>query len=113
MLGDIPRDWHANAQIPCGDSHATLDVLHKSGSSDAGRVSAWGGTLNYDWPRWFARLAYDPYQNFSAQSAVNDVLLRLDNFAFHRTTARSSARGEDHGFHSAKKLSGPVDVRSR
>jgi hypothetical protein len=63
------RDWHANTQIPFGDSHATLDVLHKSGSSDAGRVSAWGGTLNYDWPRWFVRLAYDPYQNFSAQSA--------------------------------------------
>jgi hypothetical protein len=63
------RDWHSNVQIPCGDSHATLDVLHKSGSSDAGRVSAWGGTLNYDWPTWFARLAYDPYQNFSAQSA--------------------------------------------
>ena len=63
------RDWHANAQIPFGHSHATLDVLHKSGSSDAGRVSAWGGTLNYDWPTWFARLAYDPYQNFSAQSA--------------------------------------------
>jgi hypothetical protein len=63
------RDWHANAQIPFGDSHATVDVLHKTGLSDAGRVSAWGGTLNYDWPRWFARLAYDPYQNFSAQRA--------------------------------------------
>jgi hypothetical protein len=63
------RDWHANAQIPFGDSHATLDVLHKAGLSDVGHVSAWGGTLNYEWPRWFARLAYDPYQNFSAQSA--------------------------------------------
>jgi hypothetical protein len=36
------RDWHANAQIAFGDSHATLDVLHKSGSSDAGRVSVGG-----------------------------------------------------------------------
>jgi hypothetical protein len=63
------RDWHINTQIPFGASHATLDLLHKSGLSDAGRVSAWGGSANYDWPRWFLRLAYDPYQNFSAQSA--------------------------------------------
>jgi hypothetical protein len=63
------RDWHANVQIPWGASHATVDLLHKTGLSDAGRVSAWGGSFNYDWPRWFARLAYDPYQNFSAQSA--------------------------------------------
>jgi hypothetical protein len=63
------RDWHLNAQIPFGPSHATLDLLHKSGLSDAGRISAWGVSANYDWPRWFLRLAYDPYQNFSAQSA--------------------------------------------
>jgi hypothetical protein len=63
------RDWHANAQIPFGPEHATVDVLHKTGLSDAGRISAWGGSFNYEWPRWFARLAYDPYQNFSAQSA--------------------------------------------
>jgi hypothetical protein len=63
------RDWHANVQIPWGGSHATLDLLHKTGLSDAGRVSAWGGSFNYDWPKWFARLAYDPYQNFSAESA--------------------------------------------
>ena len=63
------RDWHANAQIPFGGSHATVDVLYKSGLSDAGRVRAWGGSVNYDWKKWFARLAFDPYQNFSAQSA--------------------------------------------
>jgi hypothetical protein len=63
------RDWHLNAQIPFGPSHATLDLLHKSGLSDAGRISAWGVSANYDWPKWFLRLAYDPYQNFSAQSA--------------------------------------------
>jgi hypothetical protein len=63
------RDWHLNAQMPFGTSHATVDVLHKTGLSDAGRISAWGASANYDWPRWFLRLAYDPYQNFSAQSA--------------------------------------------
>jgi hypothetical protein len=62
------RDWHVNAQIPFGASHATLDLLHKTGLSDAGRISGWGGSANYDWPKWFLRLAYDPYQNFSAQS---------------------------------------------
>jgi hypothetical protein len=62
------RDWHVNAQIPFGVSHATLDLLHKTGLSDAGRISGWGGSANYDWPKWFLRLAYDPYQNFSAQS---------------------------------------------
>jgi hypothetical protein len=63
------RDWHVNGQIPFGDSHATLDLLRKSGLSDAGRVTAWGFSVNYDWPTWFLRVAYDPYQNFSAQNA--------------------------------------------
>jgi hypothetical protein len=63
------RDWHANVQIPCGDSHATLDLLRKSGLTDAGPISGWGFSANWDWPRWFLRLAYDPHQNFSAQDA--------------------------------------------
>jgi hypothetical protein len=63
------RDWHANVQIPCGDSHATLDLLRKSGLSDAGPITGWGFSANWDWPAWFVRVAYDPYQNFSAQKA--------------------------------------------
>jgi hypothetical protein len=63
------RDWHANVQIPFGDSHATLDLLRKSGLSDAGPIAGWGFSANYDWPRWFMRLAYDPHQNFSIQNA--------------------------------------------
>jgi hypothetical protein len=63
------RDWHANVQIPFGDSHATLDLLRKSGLSDVGPIKGWGFSANYDWPRWFLRLAYDPHQNFSAQDA--------------------------------------------
>jgi hypothetical protein len=63
------RDWHANVQIPFGDSHATFDLLRKSGLSDAGPIAAWGFTAAWDWPKWFLRAAYDPYQNFSAQNA--------------------------------------------
>ena len=63
------RDWHANAQLPFGDSHATLDLMRKSGLSDAGRITGWGGSANWDWPTWFLRVAYDPHQNFSAQNA--------------------------------------------
>jgi hypothetical protein len=63
------RDWHLNIQIPAGDSHATLDLLRKSGLSDAGPVTGWGFSANWDWPTWFLRAAYDPYQNFSAQNA--------------------------------------------
>lgn len=63
------RDWHANVQIPFGDSHATLDLLRKSGLTDAGPISGWGFTANWDWPRWFVRVAYDPHENFSVQDA--------------------------------------------
>jgi hypothetical protein len=63
------RDWHADVQIPFGDSHATLDLLRKSGLTDAGPITGWGFSANWDWPRWFARVAYDPHQNFSAQNA--------------------------------------------
>jgi hypothetical protein len=63
------RDWHANVKLPFGNSHATFDVLRKSGLSDAGYIKAWGFSANWDWPRCFARIAYDPYQNFSAQNA--------------------------------------------
>ena len=63
------RDWHANVQIPFGDSHATLDLLRKSGLTEAGPITGWGFSANWDWPRWFVRMAYDPHQNFSAQDA--------------------------------------------
>jgi hypothetical protein len=65
----LQRDWHGNVQIPFGDSHATFDVLRKSGLSDSGPITAWGFSANWDWPTRFVRVAYDPHQNFSAQSA--------------------------------------------
>jgi hypothetical protein len=63
------RHWHANVQIPFGESHATLDLLRKSGLSDVGPITGWGFSANWDWPRYFLRIAYDPHQNFSAQDA--------------------------------------------
>ena len=63
------RDWHANVQLPFGSSHATLDVLRKSGLTDIGPITGWGFSANWDWPRCFVRIAYDPYQNFSSQNA--------------------------------------------
>ncbi|HWM70162.1 MAG TPA: hypothetical protein VNO35_26540 [Steroidobacteraceae bacterium] len=63
------RDWHANVKIPVGNTHGTFDLLRKSGLSDVGYIKAWGFSANWDWPGWFARVAYDPYQNFSAQNA--------------------------------------------
>ena len=63
------RDWHFNARIPIRDMRLTLDLLRKSGLSDAGPITAWGFSANWDWPRWFLRVARDPYENFSAQSA--------------------------------------------
>jgi hypothetical protein len=63
------RDWHANVRIPFGNSHATLDLLRKSGLSDSGYITGWGFSANWDWPAWFLRVAYDPHQNFSAQNA--------------------------------------------
>jgi hypothetical protein len=63
------RDWHLNVRLPIGADRATLDILRKSGSSDVGFITGWGFTATWDWRRWFLRLARDPYQNFSAQSA--------------------------------------------
>ena len=68
-LGTHQRDWHFNARIPVNASRITFDVMHKSGIGDTGLVDAWGFSATYDWPKIFARVAYDPKQNFSAQDA--------------------------------------------
>jgi hypothetical protein len=63
------KDWHLNARIPVQSMRATLDIMRKSGLSDAGPIRAWGFSATWDWPTWFLRAARDPYQNFSALSA--------------------------------------------
>ncbi len=63
------RDWHFNARLPLTHHRVTFDLLRKSGESDAGYIRAWGFSATYDWPGWFLKLAFDPYQNFSAHDA--------------------------------------------
>lgn len=63
------RDWHVTARRGVAGMRATLDILRKSGRGDAGYVTGWGATVTWDFPRWFLRVARDPYQNFSAQDA--------------------------------------------
>ncbi len=58
----LPDGWSAPLRL-------TADLLHKQGLGDTGQVNAWGWTLGLDGKVWFARLARDPKQNFSAQDA--------------------------------------------
>ena len=52
-----------------GPLRLSADLLHKQGLGDGGPVNAWGWSLGLDGAVWFARLARDPKQNFSAQDA--------------------------------------------
>lgn len=65
-LGTQQRHLHGTVRWPLhGGERVTLDVLRKQGIGDDGYVRAWGGTVTYEFPRWFVRAAYDPKQNFS------------------------------------------------
>lgn len=48
----------------------TVDVFDKSGPHDAQGlpINGTGASLTYDWPRFFARLAYDPKVNFTQEN---------------------------------------------
>jgi hypothetical protein len=64
------KHLHLTGRWPlAGGERLTLDLLCKQGMGDAGMVRAWGWSIGYDWPRWFAKLAHDPKQNFG----VDDV----------------------------------------
>lgn len=54
--------------VPAG-LRLSADLLHKQGQGDGGSVNAWGWTLGLDSTTWFARVARDPKQNFSAFDA--------------------------------------------
>ena len=60
--------WPLPADL-LGPLRLTTDLLHKQGLGDTGPVNTWGWTLGLDGKVWFARLAHDPKQNFSAQDA--------------------------------------------
>ena len=61
--------WPLPAGGLAGPLRLTADLLHKQGLGEAGPVNTWGWTLGLDGKVWFARLAHDPKQNFSAQDA--------------------------------------------
>ena len=71
-LGTHQQNTHVIWRQPFGrGNRATLDALYKSGNADSGAfVRGVGVTLTIDRPRWFVRLAYDPYVNFSADTMV-------------------------------------------
>lgn len=48
----------------------TLDLLMKQGTVDDRFIRRAGLSANYEWPRWFAKLAFDPKVNFSTQNMV-------------------------------------------
>lgn len=45
----------------------TLDALYKKGLVDGEPIKRLGLSATYDWPRFFARVAYDPKVNFTPQ----------------------------------------------
>ena len=72
-LGTGQRVTHLTARIDAGDKKRwTVDVFYKEGrSSDDGEwVHGTGATVTYDFGRYFARVASDPYVNFSRNHMV-------------------------------------------
>ena len=74
-LGTGQRVAHAVARINHGEkTRWTVDVFYKEGRADADPASAWvhgtGVTLTWDYGRYFARVASDPYVNFSNNHMV-------------------------------------------
>ena len=51
-----------------GKERLTLDLLYKRGLVDGQRIAKAGGTVTYDWPKYFVRVAYDPYTNFTSDN---------------------------------------------
>ena len=48
----------------------TLDALYKKGLVDGEPIKRLGLSATYDWPRFFARVAYDPKVNFTSQDMM-------------------------------------------
>jgi hypothetical protein len=69
-LGTGQRVTHLVARLkPTEKTRWTVDVFYKEGRPDSDPVSArvhgTGLTVTYDFDRWFARVASDPYVNFT------------------------------------------------
>jgi hypothetical protein len=76
-LGTGQRVTHLTARIkPDSKTRWTLDVFHKRGVSpdDGEIVQGTGLAVTYDFGRYFARIARDPYVNFSKNTMVRTAL---------------------------------------
>ena len=63
------RHFHLTSRTPLqGKQRLTLDLLYKRGLVDGQRIAKVGGTVTYDWPRFFVRLAFDPNTNFTTDN---------------------------------------------
>ena len=72
-LGTGQRVTHLTARIEAGEKKRwTVDVFYKEGRSpdDGEWVHGTGATVTYDYGRFFARVASDPYVNFSRNHMV-------------------------------------------
>ena len=63
------QHFHLTSRTPlAGKERLTLDMLYKRGLVDGQRIAKVGGTVTYDWPKFFVRLAFDPNTNFTADN---------------------------------------------
>ena len=63
------QHFHLTSRTPLeGKERLTLDLLYKRGLVDGQRIAKAGGTMTYDWPKYFVRVAYDPYTNFTSDN---------------------------------------------
>ena len=63
------QHFHLTSRTPLeGKERLTLDLLYKRGLVDGQRIAKAGGTVTYDWPRYFVRVAYDPNTNFTSDN---------------------------------------------
>jgi len=63
------QHFHLTSRMPLdGKQRLTLDLLYKRGLVDGQRIAKAGGTVTYDWPRFFVRLAFDPNTNFTSDN---------------------------------------------
>ena len=64
------RHFHLLYRQPLeGRQRLTLDTLYKVGRVEGETIHRWGATVTYDWPRFFARVAFDPKTNFTPVDA--------------------------------------------
>ena len=64
------RHFHFLYRQPLADGERiTLDTLYKVGRVEGEAIRRFGGTVTYDWPRFFVRVARDPKTNFTSVDA--------------------------------------------